>query len=182
MIVEATPFREVFVLRMPTFTDERGRFMETFREADFRVQTGLNISFVQDNESVSSRGVLRGLHAQLPPKSQAKLVRVSQGKILDVIVDLRTSEPTFGQHFFIELTAGDGQLLFVPEGFAHGFQALEDNTVVQYKCSNYYHADSEICLNARSSELALPWPIAEDNRSSKDVLGKSLSELKGIFF
>lgn len=156
--------------------------METFREADFRVKTGLNISFVQDNESISARGVLRGLHAQIPPKSQAKLVRVSQGSILDVVVDLRSSEPTFGQYFSIELKQGDGKLLFVPEGFAHGFQALEDNTVVQYKCSNYYHADSEICLNARSSDLAIEWPIANDLRSAKDVIGKSLSELKGIFF
>ena len=182
MIVESTSFRDVFVIRMPVYSDSRGRFMETFREADFRVKTGLNISFVQDNESVSCRGVLRGLHAQFPPKSQAKLVRVTQGAILDVIVDLRSSESTFGQHFSIELNEGDGTMLFVPEGFAHGFQSLRDNTIVSYKCSNYYHGESEICLNALSPELNIVWRDLPALRSEKDEQGKSIQELKGIFF
>ncbi|MFM7683047.1 MAG: dTDP-4-dehydrorhamnose 3,5-epimerase, partial [Bacteroidota bacterium] len=137
MRIEKTPFRDLLIIHLPVFGDERGRFQETFKEAQFRIETGLNITFVQDNESLSSKGVLRGLHAQKSPKSQAKLLRVVSGRILDVVVDLRKTEPTFGKSFQVELSGGDGISLFIPEGFAHGFYCFEDQTTVQYKCTNY---------------------------------------------
>lgn len=182
MTLEKTSFRDLLLIHHPVFEDERGRFQETFKEAQFRIETGMNITFTQDNESLSSKGVLRGLHAQKPPKSQAKLLRVVSGRIMDVVVDLRRSEPTFGAYFQIELTAGKGVSLFIPEGFAHGFHSLEDETIVQYKCTNYYDKNSEICLNPFDAEVNIQWPEGEKLLSEKDKEGSSLSELGSIFF
>ena len=182
MFIESTIFRELLIVNLQIFGDERGRFQETFKEAQFRIETGLNLTFVQDNESLSSKGVLRGLHAQKPKKSQAKLLRVVTGSILDVVVDLRRTEPTFGKSFQVELNAGDGKSLFIPEGFAHGFYTLEDQTIVQYKCTNYYDKDSEICLNAFDASANIPWPEGEKILSQKDKEGQSLEELSDIFF
>lgn len=182
MQIEKTPFRDLLILHLPVYADDRGRFQETFKEAQFRVETGLNITFVQDNESLSSKGVLRGLHAQKPPKSQAKLLRVVKGRILDVVVDLRSTESTFGQSFQIELSGGDGVSLFIPEGFAHGFYSFEDETLVQYKCTNYYDKNSEVCLNAFDSSVQIAWPDGEKLLSEKDKEGKSLQELSNLFF
>jgi dTDP-4-dehydrorhamnose 3,5-epimerase len=182
MQIENTAFRDLLIIRLPVFGDERGRFQETFKEGHFRVATGMNITFVQDNESTSSKGVLRGLHAQKSPKSQAKLLRVVQGSILDVVVDLRRTEPTFGKSFQIELKGGDGTSLFIPEGFAHGFYCHEDNTIVQYKCTNYYDKNSEICLDAFDPTVNIVWPEGEKLLSEKDKEGQSLSELSELFF
>ena len=182
MFIESTIFRELLIVNLQIFGDERGRFQETFKEAQFRIETGLNLTFVQDNESLSSKGVLRGLHAQKPKKSQAKLLRVVTGSILDVVVDLRRTEPTFGKSFQIELKAGDGKSLFIPEGFAHGFYTLEDDTIVQYKCTNYYDKNSEICLNAFDASASIQWPEGEKILSQKDKDGQSLEELSNIFF
>jgi dTDP-4-dehydrorhamnose 3,5-epimerase len=182
MYIESTIFRDLLIINFQVLGDERGRFQETFKEAQFRIETGLNITFVQDNESLSSKGVLRGLHAQKSPKSQAKLLRVVTGKILDVVVDLRRSEPTFGKSFQIELKAGDGKSLFIPEGFAHGFYTLEDDTIVQYKCTNYYDKNSEICLSAFDLSANIQWPEGEKLLSEKDKEGQSLEELSDLFF
>ena len=182
MRIDKTDFRDLLIIHFPVFGDERGRFQETFKEAQFRIETGFNITFVQDNESLSSKGVLRGLHAQRPKKSQAKLLRVVTGSVLDVVVDLRRTEPTFGKSFQVELKAGDGKSLFIPEGFAHGFYTLEDQTIVQYKCTNYYDKDSEICLNAFDASANIPWPEGGKILSQKDKEGQSLEELSDIFF
>lgn len=182
MRIEKTAFRELLIVHLPVFGDERGRFQETFKEAQFRIETGFNITFVQDNESLSSKGVLRGLHAQKSPKSQAKLLRVVRGSILDVVVDLRRTEPTFGKCFQIELKGGDGMSLFIPEGFAHGFYCHEDETIVQYKCTNYYDKNSEICLNAYDASVNIQWPEGEKVLSEKDQEGQSLAELSDLFF
>lgn len=182
MRIEKTAFRDLLIVHLPVFGDERGRFQETFKEAQFRIETGFNITFVQDNESLSSKGVLRGLHAQKSPKSQAKLLRVVRGSILDVVVDLRRTEPTFGKSFQIELKGGDGMSLFIPEGFAHGFYCHEDETIVQYKCTNYYDKNSEICLNAYDASVNIQWPEGEKVLSEKDQEGQSLAELSDLFF
>ena len=182
MRIEKTSFRDLLIVHLPVFGDERGRFQETFKEAQFRIETGFNITFVQDNESLSSKGVLRGLHAQKSPKSQATLLRVVRGSILDVVVDLRRTEPTFGKSFQIELKGGDGLSLFIPEGFAHGFYCHEDETIVQYKCTNYYDKNSEICLNAYDTSVNIQWPEGEKVLSEKDQEGQSLADLSDLFF
>jgi dTDP-4-dehydrorhamnose 3,5-epimerase len=182
MKLEKTDFRDLLIVHLPVFGDERGRFQETFKEAQFRIETGFNITFVQDNESLSSKGVLRGLHAQKSPKSQAKLLRVVKGNITDVVVDLRRTEPTFGKSFQINLKGGDGKSLFIPEGFAHGFYCNEDETIVQYKCTNYYDKNSEICLNPFDTSVNIHWPEGEKLLSEKDQQGQSLEELSHLFF
>jgi dTDP-4-dehydrorhamnose 3,5-epimerase len=182
MRIGKTEFRDLLIIYLPVYGDARGRFQETFKEAQFRIETGLNITFVQDNESLSSKDVLRGLHAQKSPKSQAKLLRVVKGSILDVVVDLRRTEPTFGKSFQLELKGGDGVSLFVPEGFAHGFYSLEDETIIQYKCTNYYDKNSEVCLDAFDSTVNIQWPVGEKLLSEKDKEGQSLEELSDLFF
>ncbi len=165
------------------FRDDRGYFFESFNEAAFRLNTGLNLTFVQDNQSCSNKNTLRGLHFQIPPKSQAKLIQVVTGSILDVVVDLRRSSPTFGKYLMIELKASDFKFLFVPEGFAHGFLSLEDNTLVKYKCSQYYSPDAERCLHVGDESLQIQWPIDWKNAamSPKDVVGMRLEDCVDYF-
>lgn len=166
------------------FNDDRGYFFESFNEAVFRITTGLNVTFVQDNESMSQRGTFRGLHFQIPPKAQAKLIRVVRGRILDVVVDLRKSSDTFGQHLCVELSAENQHQLFIPEGFAHGFLVLENQTVVNYKCNNYYSPDAERCLSIFDSNLPKDWPIDQSDwvLSEKDQQGLGLTDVSDIFF
>ena len=138
------------------FADDRGVFFETF-SAHLMAQVGATAEWVQDNQSNSKKGVLRGLHFQRPPHAQAKLVRVGQGRALDVAVDLRQASPTYGQHQLVELTAASGNLLYIPAGFAHGFMALEDNTIFLYKCSDYYAPACEGGLRWDDADLAIDW-------------------------
>ena len=138
------------------FTDDRGVFFETF-SARLMAQAGAAAEWVQDNQSNSKKGVLRGLHFQRPPHAQAKLVRVGQGRALDVAVDLRKDSPTYGQHQLVELSAGSGNLLYIPAGFAHGFMALEDNTIFLYKCSDYYAPATEGGLRWDDADLKINW-------------------------
>ena len=138
------------------FTDDRGVFFETF-SARLMAQAGAAAEWVQDNQSNSKKGVLRGLHFQRPPHAQAKLVRVGQGRALDVAVDLRKDSPTYGQHQLVELSAGSGNLLYIPAGFAHGFMALEDNTIFLYKCSDYYAPATEGGLRWDDADLNINW-------------------------
>ena len=176
--------RGLFLITPRVFKDDRGYFFESFNEAVFRLTTGLNVTFVQDNESLSQRGTFRGLHFQTPPKSQAKLIRVVKGRILDVVVDLRKSSETFGQHLCVELTGENQHQLFIPEGFAHGFLVLENDTIVNYKCNNYYSPDAERCLSIFDSALKIELPIPSEEwvMSDKDKKGSSLAELSDIFF
>ncbi len=176
--------RGVLLIQPRVFEDARGYFFESFNEAIFRLGTGLNVTFVQDNESMSHKGTVRGLHFQVPPKAQAKLIRVVRGSIIDVVVDLRKSSPTFGQHIMIELSADNKSQLFVPEGFAHGFIVMQDNTIVNYKCNNYYSPDAERCLSIFDSQLNIQWPISHDEMviSEKDTKGLAWSACNDIFF
>ncbi len=176
--------RGLLLIAPRVFKDERGYFFESFNEAIFRLSTGLNMTFVQDNESLSHKGIFRGLHFQVPPKSQAKLIRVVKGRIIDVVVDLRRSSETFGQHLCIELSEDNQSQLFIPEGFAHGFMVLEDNTIVNYKCNNYYSPDAERCLSVFDPTLNIQLPIDQEDwvMSEKDKLGSNLSEFADIFF
>lgn len=173
----------LFTIEPSVFKDDRGYFLESFNEASFRLNTGLNLTFVQDNQSCSNKHALRGLHFQIPPKSQAKLIQVVTGSILDVVVDLRRSSPTFGKYLMIELRASEFKFLFVPEGFAHGFLSLENNTQVKYKCSQYYSPDAERCLHVADPNVAIPWPVhwSETAMSPKDMAGLNLKECSDYF-
>lgn len=182
MQIEKTDFKDLLVIQPNVFADDRGYFLETFNESKFRVDTGLNITFIQDNESMSSKGVLRGLHFQVPPKSQAKLIRVTRGAVLDVVVDLRQTQPTFGQHFKIVLSAENKTQLFIPEGFAHGFVALEENTIFCYKCSNYYSKDHDRSLLWNDKDLNIDWEIQSPIVSEKDANALPFGHFKEVFF
>lgn len=142
------------------FGDERGYFFESFNERDFLQQTGMTVRFVQDNESLSHYGVVRGLHFQNPPYAQAKLVRVVEGCVLDIAVDIRAGSPTYGHHVSVELTGDNKRQFFIPKGFAHGFAVLSDSAVFQYKCDEYYHPESEGAIAWDDPTLAIDWRIA----------------------
>ena len=161
MEIEQTHIQGCFILTPTIFKDNRGTFSETFNREIFKMQTGLDINFVQDNQSVSKKGVLRGLHFQIGPYAQSKLVRVVEGKVLDVCVDLRKDSPTYGQHFSITLDSKFNQQLFIPKGFAHGFLTLEDNTIFSYKCDNYYNKDSERGIIFDDQILGINWSILD---------------------
>jgi len=171
------------LIQTKTFSDHRGYFRETYRAENFLETTGLDMEFVQDNESLSkSAGVLRGLHFQRPPHTQAKLVRVVCGSIFDVAVDLRPSSPTFKQWRSFELSAENGLQLFVPGGFAHGFCTLFENTVVTYKVSDYYAPECDGGVRWNDAELAIDWPLAAASIviSDKDSALPLLSQLDPI--
>ncbi len=150
----------VWIVEPQRFGDERGWFMETFRLADFRRATGLkDLEFVQDNESMSRKGVLRGLHFQRGDHAQAKLVRVSLGRVWDVAVDLRPGSPTFGRHIATELSDTNGRQMFIPRGFAHGFLVLSDEARFEYKVDNYYSPGEEGAVRFDDPTLAITWPL-----------------------
>jgi dTDP-4-dehydrorhamnose 3,5-epimerase len=162
-------------LKPTIFKDPRGFFFESYNEKTFK-EAGLDCHFVQDNQSFSHPGVVRGLHFQRKPYAQAKLVRVLKGKILDVAVDLRKSSPTFGQHVCVELNSEEQNMLFIPEGFAHGFHALEES-VVLYKCNNFYNKASESGLLWNDPALGIDWKTNNANVSDKDIILPTLEEL-----
>lgn len=169
----------VWLIEPKRFGDKRGYFSETFKQAEFEANVG-SVRFVQDNESVSSRGVLRGLHFQKGEYSQAKLVRVSQGKVLDVAVDLRGGSPTYGKHVAVELSQDNGLQLFIPRGFAHGFVVLSDTAQFQYKVDNVYAPQSEMTLKFDDPALGIDWILPADqmNLSPKDMLGVMLKDIE----
>lgn len=168
----------VWLIEPLRFGDDRGYFMETFKLEEFREHVG-DVTFVQDNESFSSRGVLRGLHFQKGEFSQAKLVRASQGRIVDVVVDLRGDSPTFGRHVAVELSAENALQLFMPRGMAHGFVVLSDVAQFQYKVDNVYAPQSEATLRFDDPALGIDWPLpaSELLLSPKDLKGLPLSEI-----
>jgi dTDP-4-dehydrorhamnose 3,5-epimerase len=165
--VEETAIPDVKIIRGTRFHDERGFFTETYKESEYR-EIGIP-KFVQDNLSESSKGVIRGLHWQSAPFGQGKLVSCLSGTILDVAVDIRKESKTFGKHVSVELNANEQISLWVPEGFAHGFQSLKDGTRVHYKVTNYWNKDSENSVNPLDEELAISWPISTYKLSEKDA-------------
>ena len=161
----------VYILEPRVFEDARGYFMETWREEDFNRAMGREVHFVQDNQSMSSRGVLRGLHYQRGADSQAKLVRVLQGTVVDVAVALRTDSPTFGRHVMVELSAENKRQLFIPRGFAHGFQVVSETAVFTYKLDNRYAPESECSIRSAAPSIGIEWPIQGNDvvLSEKDL-------------
>ena len=171
MLVEETRLKGCYVLKPKVFKDKRGYFLESFNQKTFNNQTGLNVNFVQDNESKSSKGVLRGLHFQRGEHAQAKLVRVVQGSVIDIAVDLRPNSETYGQHVSVLLSGNNKTQLYIPRGFAHGFLVLEDNTIFNYKCDNYYNKASEGGIIYNDKDLNIDWPLPEEELilSEKDL-------------
>ena len=159
----------LFILETRKFHDERGLFFESFNQQKFEDTVGEKVTFVQDNISVSKKNVLRGLHFQSPPHAQGKLVSVVSGSVLDVAVDLRKGSPTYGQHESVLLSAENGLQFWIPAGFAHGFLALEENTVFSYKCTDFYHPGSEQSLQWNDPELNIDWGINNPIISMKDA-------------
>ena len=161
MNVIKTDIEGLVVLEPRVFGDSRGYFFESFNARTFEEAVG-NVNFVQDNESKSSYGVVRGLHFQKPPHAQAKLVRVVKGKVLDVAVDLRKDSPTFGKYVAVELSEDNHRQMFIPRGFAHGFSVLSDEVVFQYKCDNYYAPESEGAVAWDDPDLDIDWRVPAD--------------------
>ena len=178
-----TDIEGVYIIEPRLFEDERGYFFEAFSERRFAELTGIETCFVQDNESRSVKGVVRGLHFQLPPHAQSKLVRVVRGTILDVAVDIRRGSPTFGRHVAVELSEHNHHQLFIPRGFAHGFSVLEGDAIVEYKCDNYYAPDSEGAIRWDDPTLAIDWQIANNETivSAKDMANPLFEECKMLF-
>jgi len=174
---------DVLLIEPTVHGDGRGYFMESFRQDLLDNFLGYEINFVQDNESRSSKGVLRGLHYQLPPSAQAKLVRVIEGKVLDVAVDIRQSSPTFGQYVSKELSSDNRHQLFIPRGFAHGFVVLSESAVFAYKVDNYYSPNDDRGIAFDDKEIGIDWMLKSDELkfSDKDKSHPSLSEAKELF-
>lgn len=183
MEIIKTEIEGLLLLKPKVFTDSRGYFYESYSKREFDEAVGYPVEFVQDNQSKSSYGVVRGLHFQLPPFTQSKLVRCIKGTVLDVAVDLRKGSPTFGRHLAVELSEENKMQFFIPKGFAHGFSVLSPEAVFQYKCDNYYapHADGGISLFDDS--LGIDWSIAPADRilSDKDRKHPLLSEIESPF-
>ena len=163
------------------YGDERGYFFESFNENKYSEYLGSELKLVQDNISISKVNVLRGLHFQLPPYSQGKLVSVVKGRVLDVAVDLRKNSPSYGKHICVELSQANGLQFYIPPGFAHGFQALEDDTIFTYKCTDYYSATDELTIRWNDPQLAIEWPITPAMTSPKDDLGLFFNEINSPF-
>ena len=179
MKVTETSLKGCYIIEPAIFRDERGLFFESFNEREFEKITGNKLPYVQDNHSISSRGVLRGLHYQKDPHGQAKIVRVISGEVIDVVVDIRPGSNTYGSYFKTRLSSSDGKMLYIPRGMAHGFLALEDNTVFVYKCDNYYHKESERGIIYNDPSLNIDWefPSNELILSEKDRALPQLSDL-----
>ena len=179
MIVHTTHIKDVLILEPQVFGDERGYFFESFNAERFFAHTGVDVRFVQDNESRSKRGVLRGLHFQRAPYAQAKLVRVVKGRVLDVAVDIRKDSPTFGRYVAVELSGDNKRQLFIPKGFAHGYMVLEEDTIFQYKCDAYYHPAAEGGIAWDDPQIGIEWPLPEGDiiLSERDKNRPLLSEL-----
>lgn len=180
MKIIETEIQGLFIIEPDVYGDSRGYFFESFNKKRFEEQTGINVDFVQDNESRSTYGVVRGLHFQRPPHAQAKLVRVVSGRVLDVAVDLREGSPTYGKHVAVELSGENHRQVFIPKGFAHGFSVLSEEAVFQYKCDDYYAPETEGAVAWDDPDIAIDWRIPADDMilSEKDKKNPRLSELK----
>jgi len=174
---------DVILIEPKVHGDNRGYFVETFRQDSFEAAVGYHVNFIQDNESKSSKGVLRGLHFQTPPYAQSKLVRVIEGEVLDVAVDIRHGSPTFGQHVAVKLSGTNKHQLFIPRGFAHGFLVLSDTATFAYKVDNYYAPDCDSGLAYNDPNLAIDWLLAAEQLqlSAKDTQQPSFKSLTPAF-
>lgn len=176
----ATRLDGVWIIEPRIHRDPRGWFVESWSRRAF-AEAGMDVDFVQDNHSKSSRGVLRGLHFQAPPRAQAKLVRCTAGKVWDVVVDLRVSSPTYGRWDGVELDAESQRMVFVPVGFAHGFCVLTESAEIQYKCSNFYAPECSCGLRWNDPSIGIPWPVADPILSDQDRRHPPLAELQAYF-
>lgn len=182
MNIIQTSIPGVVIIEPRLFKDDRGYFFESFSERDFNAQVR-EVKFVQDNESMSSYGVMRGLHFQRPPFTQSKLVRCVKGAVLDVAVDIRKGSPTYGQHVAVELTEENHRQFFVPRGFAHGFAVLSETAIFQYKCDNFYHPEADGGISILDDSLGIDWRIPTDHAilSEKDTKHPLLKDFDSPF-
>ncbi len=182
MEIIKTNIEGVIIIEPRIFKDDRGYFFESFSQREFEEKV-CKTTFVQDNESKSSYGVLRGLHFQKPPFAQSKLVRVIKGAVLDVAVDIRKGSPTFGQYVSVELTGDNHRQFFIPRGFAHGFSVLSEEVIFQYKCDNFYSPQSEGAIAWNDPDLNIDWriPVEEVILSEKDSKHPKLKDLQSVF-
>lgn len=180
MEIIETHIKDLLIIKPKVFADARGYFFESYNEGVFK-KNGIDTDFVQDNQSLSSTGVLRGLHFQAPPFAQGKLVRVITGAVLDVAVDIRKNSPTYGQHVAIELTEDNKTMFYIPPGFAHGFLTLKDNTIFSYKCTDLYHKESEGCVLWNDKNLNINWNFEHPILSEKDSLGTPFNSFNSPF-
>lgn len=180
MEIEKTFIEGLIIIKPRIFKDERGYFFESYSQREFE-KVGILDFFVQDNQSLSGKGVLRGMHFQHPPNAQSKLVRVDRGAVLDVVVDIRASSPTYGKSYSIELTEENHTMLYIPKGFAHGFLSLKDQTLFIYKCSSFYDKNSEDCIRWNDPDLNINWNYSNPIVSDKDNNAKSLKSFKSHF-
>lgn len=180
MEIQETGLKDCLIIKPRVFDDPRGYFFESFNKNTFEEKTGLSGNFVQDNQSFSSYGVIRGLHAQSGAFAQAKLVRVLKGEVLDVAVDIRPGSPTYGKHISVKLSAENRLQLYVPRGFLHGFSVLSETAEFFYKCDNFYNKASELGVIYNDADLAIDWMIPADKAaiSDKDLILNSFSSLK----
>jgi dTDP-4-dehydrorhamnose 3,5-epimerase len=177
-----TEFPGLIIIEPTVFKDSRGYFFESYNENNFKAG-GIGIKFVQDNQSKSAYGVIRGLHYQLDPYAQTKLMRVLSGKILDIAVDIRKGSPTYGKAFSIELSAENNKQLLIPKGFAHGFSVLSETAEVMYKCDAFYHKDAEAGIAYNDASLNIDWKIPADKIiiSDKDLVNPTIANCKNNF-
>ena len=182
MNIITTPIEGLLVIEPKVFTDARGYFVETYNEQRYQ-EAGITARFVQDNQSCSSYGVVRGLHFQRPPYSQAKLVCCTRGRVLDVAVDLRKDSPTYGQWYSVELNENNHRQFFIPRGFAHGFSVLSETAIFTYKCDNLYHPEADGGIQLYDPALAIDWQIPADRMilSDKDRRHPTLAQLDNPF-
>ena len=182
MTIQQTTIQDLVIINPTIFNDERGYFFEAYNQAKFQ-ENGIRYKFIQDNQSFSTKGVIRGLHLQINPFAQAKLVRVLQGDILDVAVDLRKNSPTYGQHFSVILSADNKKQLMVPPGFAHGFSVLSETACVMYKVDQLYHKDSERGIKYNDATLAIDWQVNPDEVvvSEKDLILPGFNDIDWEF-
>ncbi|RZJ83251.1 MAG: dTDP-4-dehydrorhamnose 3,5-epimerase [Chryseobacterium sp.] len=180
MEIEQTGLKDCIIIKPRVFEDPRGYFFESFNKQTFEEKTGLSGDFVQDNQSYSSYGVIRGLHAQIGAFAQAKLVRVTKGEVLDVAVDVRPGSPTYGQHIAVRLSAENKLQLYIPRGFVHGFSVLSETAEFLYKCDNYFNKASETGVIYNDADLNIDWLIPADQASvsDKDLLLKPFADLQ----
>jgi dTDP-4-dehydrorhamnose 3,5-epimerase len=169
MEIIKTELEGLLIIKPEVYEDERGYFFESYNSEKFR-QAGIDLTFVQDNESKSRKGVVRGLHLQAPPFEQGKLVRVMRGSVLDVAVDIRKNSPTYGKHASIELSGKNKWMYWIPPGFAHGFATLEDETIFFYKCTNVYNKDAERCFLWNDPDINIDWGISDPVVSQRDSM------------
>lgn len=180
MKVIETGIQDLVIIEPRIFEDGRGYFFESYNQKTF-ADHGITHQFVQDNQSKSAKGVLRGLHFQRPPHAQGKLVSVLSGAVLDVAVDIRSGSPTYGQHVMVELTADNKRFFFVPPGFAHGFITMEDDTIFTYKCTDLYHPESEDCISWNDPDLNIDWGHDQPLVSGKDQQGQRFADFASPF-